>query len=126
MFRINPTTKQININRGDEGNIKVTATYEDGTPYTFLTNDVVRLGIFTEGNYSSIILQKDVTVQAQTSYVVIPLTASETTIGNIINTPVAYYYEIQLNPETHPHTIVGHDENGPKIFMLYPEGVEQE
>lgn len=126
MFRINSSTKQININRGDVGNLKVTATYEDGTPYTFQVGDVVRFGIFANGNYNDIILEKDVTVQAETSYVVVPLTAQNTTIGDIINTPVSYYYEVQLNPDTDPHTIVGHDENGPKIFMLYPEGAKQE
>ena len=126
MFRINSSTKQININRGDVGNLKVTATYEDGTAYTFQIGDVVRFGIFANGNYNDIILEKDVTVQAETSYVVVPLTAQNTTIGDIINSPVSYYYEVQLNPDTDPHTIVGHDENGPKIFMLYPEGAKQE
>ena len=126
MFRINSSTKQININRGDVGNIKVTATYEDGTAYTFQVNDVVRLGIFTSGNYDDVILEKDVTVQSQTPYVIIPLTSANTTIGEIINNPVPYYYEIQLNPDTNPHTLVGHDENGAKIFMLYPEGAKQE
>jgi len=126
MFRINQNTKQINITRGDVGNIKVTSTYEDGTPYTFHTNDVVRLGIFTNGNYNNIILEKDIDVLTESTYVTIPLTAEDTTIGDIINTPVAYWYEIQLNPDDDPHTIVGHDEAGPKIFMIYPEGAKME
>lgn len=125
MFRINSNTKQINITRGDVGNIKVTATYETGEPYTFQNSDVVRLGIFADGNYNNIILGKDITVQSSSSYVTISLDASETTIGDIINAPVAYWYEIQLNPDTDPHTIVGHDDNGPKIFMLYPEGAKE-
>lgn len=125
MFRINQNTKQINITRGDVGNIKVTSTYEDGTPYTFQIGDIVRLGIITNGDYNDVILEKDVEVLTESTYVTIPLTSDDTTIGDIINNPVSYYYEIQLNPDTDPHTIVGHDENGPKIFMLYPEGYHE-
>lgn len=122
MFKINQNTKQINITRGDVGNIKVTSTYEDGTAYTFHTGDVVRLGVFKSGDYNTIILEKDIDVLTEANYVIIPLTSAETKIGDIINSPVAYWYEIQLNPDDEPHTIVGHDTAGPKIFMLYPEG----
>ena len=56
----------------------------------------------------------------------ISLNKEDTTIGDIINTPIDYWYEVQLNPETNPQTIIGYDENGAKIFRLYPEGVEEE
>ena len=36
-----------------------------------------------------------------------------------MNKPVEYWYEIELNNE---HTVIGYDDNGAKIFMLFPEG----
>ena len=60
-----------------------------------------------------------------TTSVDLSLDSTETTIGDIINKPVEYWYEIQLNPDTEPQTIIGYDENGAKIFKLYPEGVKE-
>ena len=82
--------------------------------------------MFEKKKFSLIKLQKDVTVQEQGTEVQISLNKEDTTIGDIINTPIDYWYEIQLNPETNPQTIIGYDENGAKIFRLYPEGVEKE
>lgn len=36
-----------------------------------------------------------------------------------------YWYEVELNPETEAQTIIGYDEDGPKIFRLYPEGDDE-
>lgn len=33
--------------------------------------------------------------------------------------PAQYWYEIQLNKE---QTILGFDDKGPKMFILFPEG----
>lgn len=46
----------------------------------------------------------------------------ETKIGEYISKPKEYWYEIELNPETYPQTIIGYDEDGPKVLILYPEG----
>ena len=43
-------------------------------------------------------------------------------IGEVINKPTNYWYEIELNPNTQPQTIIGYDEDGEKLFVLYPEG----
>jgi hypothetical protein len=53
------------------------------------------------------------------------LTKKDTTIGEIINKSREYWYEIELNPDTASQTIIGHDEDGAKKFVLYPEGSEQ-
>jgi len=47
-------------------------------------------------------------------------------IGDVINKPTDYWYEIEINPETKPQTIIGYDENGEKILKLYPEGSDRE
>ena len=56
--------------------------------------------------------------------VTINLTKEDTKIAEIINKPVDYWYEIEMNPDTEPQTIIGYDEDGEKIFRLYPEGSE--
>ena len=126
MFKIDSTTKQINITRGDIGTIVVSAKNEDQTDYEFKVGDIVRLGVFVAKDYKNIVLQKDIEVSSLSTTVDIPLNSTDTTIGSIINKPVSYWYEIQLNPDTEPQTIIGYDSTGAKIFMLYPEGVKEE
>jgi len=125
MFKVKDDMS-IHVTRGDVGTIEVKANNEDGSEYTFQVGDIVRLGVFAKKNFNLIKLQKDVTVQAESTSINMSLTDEDTTIGSIINKPVDYWYEIQLNPDTNPQTIIGYDENGAKIFRLYPEGVEAE
>ena len=125
MFKVKEDLS-IHITRGDIGLLEITAKNEDGSDYTFKVDDVIRLGIFEKKKFNSIKKQKDITVQEETTTVQISLNKEDTSIGDIINTPVDYWYEVQLNPETNPQTIIGYDENGAKIFRLYPEGVEEE
>lgn len=125
MFKVKDDLS-IHVTRGDIGILGITAKNEDNTDYIFQVGDIIRLGVFEKKKFSLIKLQKDVTVQEQGTEVQISLNKEDTTIGDIINTPVDYWYEIQLNPETNPQTIIGYDENGAKIFRLYPEGVEKE
>ncbi len=126
MFKIDSTTKQINITRGDIGTLTISAKNEDGTDYTFQSGDILRLGVFVAKNFDNVVLQKDVSVSENATSVDLSLTSADTTIGSLINKPVAYWYEVQLNPDTNPQTIVGYDETGAKIFMLYPEGAKEE
>lgn len=124
MFKIEKDFS-IHITRGDIGTLGISANGDNGA-YEFQVGDVVRLGVFKKNDYSSIVLQKEITVDEKTTEVSLPLTSAETRIGEIINEPVDYWYEIQLNPDTQAQTIVGYDNKGAKIFRLYPEGVEEE
>lgn len=125
MFKIDSNTKQINITRGDIGIISVSAKNENDEDYTFQVGDIIRLGIFVAKNCNDNVLQKDVEVTEETTSVDIELNSTDTTIGEIINKPATYWYEIQLNPDTNPQTIIGYDETGAKLFVLYPEGVKK-
>jgi hypothetical protein len=111
----------IHITRGDTALIAVTATI-GGTYFEFKPDDVVRLKVFAKKDCDDVVLKKDTVVTAATEAVEITLTGEDTKIGEIINKPVDYWYEVELNPETNPQTIVGYDENGAKVFKLYPEG----
>lgn len=118
--------KTICLTRGDIASIVTSAKQkvgsQVGTPYTFAMGDVVRLSVFKKRDCQSVVLQKEAIAQEETESVTIHLTKDDTKIGDPINKPVDYWYEIVLNPDTAPITIVGYDAAGEKIFRLYPEG----
>lgn len=122
MFTINQESKTISITRGDVANIAVTSNYSDGSLYTFLKGDVVRFKVFKKKDCSSVVLTKIVNVSEETQSVIVRLDKTDTKIGEVINKPVDYWYEVELNPDTEPQTIIGYDDYGEKIFRLYPEG----
>ena len=94
--------------------------------YTFQTGDVVRLNVFKAKDCGCVELRKDVVVEEECEAVDIALTTEDTTIGEIINKPTKYWYEVTLNPETIEQTIIGYDLDGAKEFILYPEANESE
>lgn len=119
MFKIENNT--INITRGDIGTISVSAQNEDGTSYIFNKGDIVRFSVMKAGNCNIVYMTKDVQVMQDTDSVDVELVSINTKIGNIISKPTKYWYEVVLNPDTMAQTIVGYDEDGPKLFVLYPE-----
>lgn len=124
MFVIN-SDKSIHLTRGDVAVIQVGAV-DDGQDYTFKEGDLIRLRVFEKKQCNCVVLQKDVKAQEGVTSVEFSLSKSDTKIGGLINKPVDYWYEIELNPDTNPQTILGYDDEGPKIFRLYPEGGEVE
>ena len=123
MFKIE--NKQIHLTRGDIACIGVGAKNEDGTDYEFQKGDIVRLNVFKKKDCNCVELTKDVTVEATGTEVEIVLTREETKIDGIINKPIEYWYEVVLNPDTKPQTIIGYDLEGAKLFTLYPEASEE-
>lgn len=121
MFKI-LKDKTICVTRGDIANFEVFANLEEDKPYVFNKGDVVRFQVFEKKKCSSIQIKKDFGVEEEAEAVTIYLTSEDTRIGEIINKPVEYWYEIVVNPDTAPQTIVGYDDIGEKIFRLYPEG----
>lgn len=114
--------KKIHITRGDTGTLVVGAKNHDGSDYEFQQNDVVRLKVMEKQNVENIVLKKDVNVETPSVTVDIIVTSKDTSIGDFINSPLKYWYEVELNPDTNPITILGYDEDGAKEFILYPEG----
>jgi hypothetical protein len=114
----------IELNRGSSTTLKVSANIGN-IQYTFQVGDVVRLSVTEKKNESNVVLRKDVEVVEEANYVEIPITSSDSKIGELINKPAEYWYEIELNPSSENcQTIIGYDEDGPKIFRLYPESGE--
>ena len=122
MFVLNDDLS-IYVTRGDIVFFSVTAE-DDGVPYTFKAGDVVRMKIFGKKKAEDIVLEKDFGVLKDTEEVEILLDKEDTKIGGVISKPKDYWYEIELNPYTKPQTIIGYDEDGAKVFKLFPEGVD--
>ena len=119
MFRINDDLS-IECTRGDAALFSVGANVNN-TPYFFRKGDVVRFTVFGKKDCTEVVLQKDVPVAEEAELVEINLSGEDTKIGEVISKPVDYWYEVELNPETYPQTIIGYDEDGAKVFKLYPE-----
>lgn len=124
MFKID-SDKTIHITRGDIGAISLGATNADGTAFIFQEGDTVRFKVFKSKDCGCVELEKDVAVENAGTEVLISLQSEDTKIGEVINKPADYWYEVEVNPETAPQTIIGYDEEGAKVFRLYPEGSDK-
>lgn len=125
MFKINDD-KSIHLTRGDMANITVSAKLKDGTLYTFQPGDVVRIKVFKRRDCGCVEIQKDTLVEEETTEVNLHLEGTDTKIGGIISKPASYWYEVEINPDTAPQTIIGYDDEGEKLFVLYPEGSDMQ
>ena len=120
MFVVNDDLS-IYATRGDIVLFDLTAD-DNGKNYVFQAGDVVRMKVYGKKNAEDVVLQKEFPVIDATESVAIFLSGDDTKIGNAISKPTDYWYEIELNPYTNPQTIIGYDEDGAKIFKLFPEG----
>ena len=125
MFRINED-KSIYLTRGDVASVVVSTKDAEGKDYVFAAGDVVRIKVFEKRGCDCVVMQKDIVVEAETTEANISLEKDDTKIGGIIHKPKDYWYEIELNPDTAPQTIIGYDEDGAKVFRLYPEGGDKD
>jgi hypothetical protein len=117
--------KSISVTRGDAVTFTVSADI-DGEKRLFEPGDVVCIKVYEKKNAENVVLQKYFPVVYEQEYLPIYLSSKDTKIGGLISKAVDYWYEIELNPFTDPQTIVGYDEDGPKVFKLFPEGAEVE
>lgn len=127
--------KEIHLTRGNIACLEFKAKQKEvssetsetiSTPYVYQNGDVVRFKVMKKGNVKEIFLTKDITITEPTTVATFYLTGDETKFGDYINKPTTYWYEVELNPDTDPQTIIGYDKaTGPKLFVLYPEGGEK-
>ena len=122
MFQVNDDLS-IYVTRGDMVFLKVSAE-NNGEVYTFQPGEVVRFKVFAKKNCEDVVLQKDFPITAVTQEVEVVLDGEDTKIGDVISKPRDYWYEVELNPFDNPVTIIGYDEDGPRVFKLFPEGAD--
>ena len=124
MFLINDDDMSIYITRGDTALFQVSAMKSETERYVFKVGDVVRIKVFEKKACENVVLQKDFGIEEETDIVTIYLDERDTKIGEVISKPKDYWYEVELNPFTDPQTIVGYDDDGAKVFKLFPEGAD--
>ncbi len=124
MYKINDDLS-IYVTRGDIVLVDVMAE-KDGVPYTFVPGDLVRFKVFKKKKCTEVALEKDFPITEVTQRVQIFLSGEDTKIGDVISKPTDYWYEVELNPLSDPQTIIGYDEDGAKVFKLFPEGADKE
>lgn len=124
MFVVNEDLS-IYATRGDIVFFNVTAE-DNGYKYKFQPGDVVRFSVYGKKDAAATVLQKDFPVTEISESVYIYLDEKDTKIGETISKHKDYWYEVVLNPDTNPQTIIGYDEDGAKIFRLFPEAEELE
>lgn len=124
MFAVN-SDGSIHATRGDIGSFEVGIKLSESIDYVFKSGDVVRFNVHERKHPERVVLDKRVLVESEVSTIVISLSREDTKIGDLINKPVVYWYEIELNPDTAPQTFIGYDTDGPKEFVLYPEGADE-
>lgn len=92
--------------------------------YKFKLDDKITFtSVKKKGYTQKPILQKEYTPRQlgyteETEVIEIPLTEEDTKKFPLLNKKATYWYEISLNNNT---TILGHDENGGKQIIVYPE-----
>lgn len=112
MFKIDKD-KTIHLTRGDKATFKLTNLNSN-----FLKDDKIKFTIVEKNHNENVIFQKEYIIPVESREVYINLSNFETKIGDIINKPANYWYEIEYNDE---QTLVGYDDSGAKMFILYPE-----
>lgn len=122
MFVVNDDLS-IYATRGDTVFFNVSA-HDHGYPYMFQPGDIVRMAIYGKKDAETCVMQKDFPVEEVTETVFVYLEEQDTKIGESISKHKDYWYEVVLNPDTIPQTIIGYDEDGAKIFRLFPESEE--
>ena len=124
MYKINDDLS-VYVTRGDIVLMSVSAE-DNGEPYTFQPGDLVRIKVYKKKKATDVVLEKDFPITDHTQKVQIYLSEEDTKIGEVISKPVDYWYEVELNPLSEPQTIIGYDEDGAKVFKLFPEGADKE
>lgn len=122
MYKLNDD-QSIYVTRGDIVFLSVSAK-NNGEAHTFQPGDVLRFKVVGKKDCEAVALQKDFPVTAVAQVVELFLDESDTKIGDVISKPKDYWYEVELNPFDNPQTIIGYDEDGPKVFKLFPEGAD--
>lgn len=116
MFKIEEN--KIHLTRGDCCTIALNVKN-----YSFKAGDIITFSIYNKrGLNMQPVFKKNIIVEQDVDSIDIELTSADTKIGDMKNSPVEYWYEIELNDN---RTLIGYDEAGAKILILYPEGADE-
>lgn len=130
MYKINEDLS-IECTRGDAVLLDVEAIDQNGEKYLFQPGDTIRFKVYKKKRVTDVVLSKEFKIPTETDKVQVYLSGEDTKFDRPVNKPTDFWYEVVLNEdeankEKGPQTIIGYTmEEGPKIFKLLPEGVEE-
>jgi hypothetical protein len=119
------TEKTIRITRGDTASLVIKSKNLDGTEYVFQVGDTIYFRVMKKNKVKDVKLEKSVVVQENTTSVTIHLDLGDTEFDKYESKPKTYWYEIEIKGSTSSNTILGYDEDGAKLFIVYPEGEDE-
>jgi hypothetical protein len=131
MLRINDDNS-IHVTRGDTFSVKVRLKDNSGQEAYLEYGDQIRFTVYGKNNAKTVYLEKIFTYKEYEQHASYTLTfdSEDTKFDDIINKPKDYWYEVEFIHEedgkTVVQTIIGYDDNGAKIFRLYPESGNDE
>lgn len=127
MFMIDEDGTTLKVTRGQSGTITFGALTPKGEPYTFQVGDILRLNVTKVNRENLVVMSVDTIIEEETTEATISITSFDSKIGTVINKPTDYWYDIELNPDSAiAQMLLGYDDEGPKIFKLYPESIKEE
>ena len=108
----------IHINRGN----RLLFDYSidnNGSDYVFEEDDIVTFSVYRKLEMDDEpVVNKNFAPEVGTTMVSIDIPNEEMRIGEPINQPEEYWYQIRLNEDV----VSGYNSSGPKKLILYPEG----
>lgn len=117
--------KTIRITRGDTASLVIKSKNADGTDYIFQAGDIIYFRVMKKNKVKDVKLEKSVEVQSDTTSVTLHLDLGDTEFDKYENKPKKYWYEVEVKGNASSNTILGYDEDGAKLFILYPEGEDE-
>ena len=115
MFKIVNNT--FHVTRGDSG--VITVKFKDGS--TLPEGADVTFAVYRKNELDAepvLFVRKSIS-SGETSVILLINSSDTFDIENPENGREEYWYELKIGPD---NTVLGYDENGPKIFYLYPSG----
>ena len=120
MLKIDVDDRTIHLTRGDRCSFKVYCIDpKSQEKYTFPAGCTVSFAVVNKQAYTKgELMRKTVNVTEDTEEVEFTLTEEDTKIGDMIDKKQKFWYNVVVNDDI---TIIGSDEDGEKLFILYPE-----
>lgn len=114
----------IHLTRGDRGTLKVKVKNAlTDEYYLFPAGSYISFVVKEKNGYTSNdVIRKVVHIAEDTNEVEVTLTEEDTKIGEPIDKKKKFWYNVVVNDDI---TIIGSDENGEKLLILYPEVGEE-
>jgi hypothetical protein len=92
--------------------------------FKFRAGDTITFRVYAKKNCTDVVLENIFNVENEAEEYWIYISGDDTKFDEVISKPKDYWYEVVLNEDTIPQTFIGYDNDGAKLFRIFPEGEE--